>query len=340
MNKILNYKVSNLMSFVVILLSFFMLLLVSTNKMNSYAIEDNSTDILTDSFDLLISSTIKSKSLLGNGDLVDGISVKKVFNDSNLVFSLNSDDNYGYKYFSKKSIDDYGLLYIINNSYPNINISDSNGNSLNGDISTWITQVSIWLYLYEKDMIDIGYSDVLSNSEVDLIKNTNLIFIDDNISFKSKDIYNNYIKGLVSNALIYNKNHDRNLNVNLESKKIYVTKDNKYYQSSIINVTFSPADYFKKYSVSLENAPSGSVIVSEEGRIISDTDSLDVSDKFYVRVPKNSINSDTDISIKVVGIYDDIEGKYYESTNYNSMIGFRKYENYVNSKLNVTFYKK
>ncbi|MBE6157871.1 MAG: hypothetical protein E7160_03665 [Firmicutes bacterium] len=319
LKKLLKYRPPLAVSLLIILGFFLMFIYISKDR-SSYAIsyEDNN---FNDSFETkVVTFGISSDK---------NIKVSRVYDDSaRQVFSLDTKD-YGSSYVKDKEITDKGLLYILSNSYPNIDIKDKNGNSLNIDFQTWISQVAIWSYLNEK-----GFK--LDNNLLEAIKTSKKLYSDDQSLSSNKTIYDKYIKNIVNNALNI-KLDELNINV-FTDDDVYMTKDNKYYQSSLITVSSNDSERFKGYLVNLDNAPKGSFIVDESGKKIDLSKQLRVTDKFYLRIPKNKLSSDNrEVRLDVVGVYDEIEAYSYKSDGYSTIIASRKIDNKINKSLYIKF---
>lgn len=293
-----------------------------TNNKHSYAIEDK----------IEIPNSLKVDNL-GNSILSEdvknakGVSVNKLYGNNNQVFSFKVEDKYGDNYSKQEVIKDKGLIYILSNSYPTKDIRDENGNVLDSNFQTWITQASIWVYLNEKGL----YKDLDSNI-INNIKNCKKLYSGDKVLEEKEGIYNKYIKDLVDNASKINT-EDEYVKV-FKEDKIYSTNDNKYYQSSEINVITNKSDSFKKYVIS---APEGVKIVDSSGKEIDDNTLVDVTDSFYVRVPKNDINKNKTFTIKVKGIFDKYEGYIYSENGYNDVIYGGRFDYVVDSDFDIKF---
>ena len=142
-----------------------------TNNKHSYAIEDK----------IEIPNSLKVDNL-GNSILSEdvknakGVSVNKLYGNNNQVFSFKVEDKYGDNYSKQEVIKDKGLIYILSNSYPTKDIRDENGNVLDSNFQTWITQASIWVYLNEKGL----YKDLDSNI-INNIKNCKKLYSGDKV---------------------------------------------------------------------------------------------------------------------------------------------------------------
>ena len=319
LRKLMKYRPPLLVSFL-ILIGFFLMFMYMSKNMDSYAISDINSN-LSDSFDL------KTVSIGITSD--KNVKVNRMYDtNNNQVYSLDITNNNGSYYLKDKKVEDKGLIYILSNSYPNKDFKDKNGNSINVDFQTWISQVAIWLYLNE----------VNSNIDSSLLENikTSKKLSFDNNNFISNSIYEEYIKNLVNNALVI-KDNDQKINVFVDDD-VYITKNKKYYQSSVITVNSTDPENFKGYYVKINNAPNGSFIVDEEGNKIKTDTMLKVTDKFYLRVPKSKVNvNNTSIKLDVVGVYDELEAYFYKSDGYSNLISSRKFDKNIEASLYINF---
>ena len=319
LKKIMKYRPPLLVSLLVIV-GFFLMFMYMSKNMDSYAISEVD-NTLSDSFEVNAVS-------LGIASDKD-IRVSRVYDNDKQLFSFDIKNSYGNYYVKDKRIEDDGLIYIISNSYPNKDLKDSNGNSLNIDYQTWITQVSIWLYLNNKNTI-------LTDDEINSIMTSKKIFVDNNVFGSDKTIYEEYIKSLVNNALVY-KNIDKKISA-FSDGEIYMTKDKKYYQSSAISVNSNDSENFKRYFVKLDNSVEGSFIVDENGKKIKEGSEFKVTDKFYLRVPRNKVTiNNTTVKIDIVGVYDEIEAFSYKCDGFSDVISSRKFDKNIDTSLYIKF---
>ena len=159
---------------------------------------------------------------------------------------------------------DAGYLYIIKNGYPNKSITG------NADKDYYITQSAIWWYMDETGR-DSGLGSSYKTGTV-------------TSSVKSKELVEGAKK---AKAAGYTKP-----SLSLSSTDITLTKteDGKYYQSKAIAVTTKAVS--SNYKISLNGAPSGTIIVDEKG---TEKTSFQPSEKFIIKVPTTKI---TEVSYK------------------------------------------
>ena len=336
--KVLKYRPPIYISLMIIAASFFLFLYISVNH-KSYAIETNRQ--IPDRLEINMTNDITSEDLVLNNNKINGVKVYEIYSDGYQNFSLNSKYDYGKDYNKDLDIKDSGIKYILANSYPNKNLVDEKGNSIDSNFQTWITQTSIWLYMYEKEIKTKGSITpeneyYLDDNYIYSIKNSKKL-ISGEKQFKTNDtIYNTYIKPLVNNAL--NVKDNNTIVDYFKDDKIYSTKNNKYYQTSEIKIITNNSENFKNYKISLKNAPNGTKIVDEDGKIIKDNKLLDVTDSFYIRVPKSvNINNDIDIKVVATAVFDEYEIYSYKQEGYNDIIVFNKKNQEVKTDLNIKF---
>ena len=112
----------------------------------------------------------------------------------------------------------------------------------------------------------------------------------------------NSINGIIDQAKQYKTNPFTTLSVNKKSETVSITNDNKFYQSdevSVVGSTSSPLiNSFESYSVTINNAPEGTVIVKQDGTAYTadELKNMTPTSKFYVRVPVDKV---TDKSKKI-----------------------------------------
>ena len=330
--KVMKYKPPIYISLMVIIMAFLLFLYISSNH-NSYAIEKSIE--FSDTMELITTDTITSDALNVDNKQIPGLIVYKSSSNGYQNFSLNNKYNYSNNYTKTNKLEDIGLNYILSNSYPNKNFVDNNGKSIDDSFQTWITQVSIWLYLYEKEVSTNGNIDenspyYLSDDVIYSIKNSKKL-INKNKEFKADDtIYNTYIKKLVENALITN-NKETVLDY-FKEDKLYSTIDNKYYQTSEIKVITNESENFKGYKISV---PEGVKVVNQEGNNIDSNTILDVTDTFYIRIPKNKKESNRKTELTITGIFSNIEGYIYRSEGYKDIVIFGNKDSEITSKFNI-----
>lgn len=190
---------------------------------------------------------------------------------------------------------DAGFAYIMQNGYPAKNIT---GNRI---YDIYITQTALWWYL-----------DSTTGS-------TNLTNV-----FKStgQDSYGlrGHVVNLVNGALAARNNGyaKTSIAVNNTNKNMTLSQDKKYFVSSAIGVT---ASNIGKYSVSLTNAPAGTIITNTSG---AQKNEFAVNEQFLVKVPADKATTkDQTININVNAtgtVYKAYEYRPADTNTYQNVI--------------------
>ena len=258
----------------------------------------------------------------------------------------NTDAIDGETYTSGDTIDnDYGLLYLLNNSYANgVKVT-----SLSGDnakyVEGWITQVAIWMYLYETDetATQSTSKNYIDADSINIIKGTTKLTKFDASHSSSVEVYNGenlytkYISGLVKKAK--SAKNVAFLTVSKASDEIGKTDDDKFYQSSIITVIGDPSDALKSYAVTLSGI-DGAFIVDENGNNIENTNSIAPGTKFYVRIPADKVTDKVQkLTVHVDGSFKTLAGKYYvgSSSNLQKVVSVVENETIIDDEETVEF---
>ena len=231
----------------------------------------------------------------------------------------------GVTYTKGTEITDQGLIYLMSQLYPNKPLVDGNGNEYDEMIQVWVTQAAIWSYLYE--IGDANNSNFVEWN--DKVKIVDKLYIGDNLTASlttpGSTIFEYFgVNSLIAQAKEYRSNPYVNLTVNKASETISITNDNKYYQSDLISVvgqTSSPLiNSFESYTVTLNNAPSGTILVDESGNVYDDITNMSPTSKFYVRVPVDSVTEDTKkIEINIRGNFKMYGANAYVSGSYQKV---------------------
>lgn len=190
-----------------------------------------------------------------------------------------------------------GLTYIMQNGYPNKSITG------NASYDRFITSSAVWWYLDETTG---------SNNLSSTFKTT------------ASDPHNlrPHIIKLVNEAKNFKyPTENPHIIASLSNKRMHLSSDKKYYETDLVNVE---ATIVKTYNVDIVSAPKGTLIVDQNGK--SKT-TFNVNEKFRVRVPVTSIQSQKDlVSLKLRTEY-----KYYRSYKYSAMDG--KHQDVIVPKL-------
>ncbi len=334
--KILDSTGTVMWSFVIALVAVVSLIAFGFNQ-PSYAIPDV-TSPLGDSFtagtpqasDRIISDTgfNVTKYSTSTGDHVYCL-------EHNIAFGSGS------VYEKKDSITDYGLLYIMANTYPNVQMKDkkkNDGSNLSEDFQVWISQTAIWVYLAETN----AENNTIEPADLEKIKTASCVYTSQNSSYcdlpqnaeVKHNLYNTYIKDLVEQAKAQRTVPNKQFKANLSSTDISITNNNEYYQSDAVTVTGSPSDNFNSFKVEISSAPEGTILVDEKGAKLSSYDNLPTGTKFYVRVPVNKVTEENKkVKLSFVGSFKTYEGNYYVSTGKQTITSVKTVNNNVSTGL-------
>ncbi len=264
--------------------------------------------------------------------------------ESNPVFCVehNTNVNDGESYTSGEEIVDYGLLYLLNNSYANgIKITKLSGENAKY-VEGWITQVAIWMYLYETDptATQSTSKNYIVPEDVETIKNAvKLIKFNADRSesvevYKGQNLYTAFIKPLVDKAKT--ASDVAILNVSKASDEISMSEDKKFYFSALITVTGDPSSALKNYAISL-NGIEGAKAVDEDGNELTGT--VTPGTKFYVRIPAEKVTKNVQkVVVSVDGKFDTLEGKYYNAAgDFQRVVSVKTGEKTISKGTEVEF---
>lgn len=233
----------------------------------------------------------------------------------------------GIDYSKGPEITDQGLIYLMSQMYPNKPFVDESGNEYEEMVQVWATQAALWSYLYEVG--DANNSKFVEWN--DKVKNVDKLFIGDEmvtpaVSTPGTTIFEKFgLNKLIAQAKQYRTTPFVHLNVNKASDTISITNDNKYYQSDLVSVvgsTSSPLiNSFESYSVTLKNAPSGTILVDESGNVYDNIANMSPASKFYVRVPVDKVTDETkNIEINIRGNFKMYGANSYSAPGYQKVI--------------------
>lgn len=264
--------------------------------------------------------------------------------ESNPVFCVehNTNVNDGESYTSGEEIVDYGLLYLLNNSYANgIKITKLSGENAKY-VEGWITQVAIWMYLYETDptATQSTSKNYIVPEDVETIKNAVKLtkFNADRSEsvevYKGQNLYTAFIKPLVDKAKT--ASDVAILNVSKASDEISMSEDKKFYFSALITVTGDPSSALKNYTISL-NGIEGAKAVDEDGNELTGT--VTPGTKFYVRIPAEKVTKNVQkVVVSVDGKFDTLEGKYYNAAgDFQRVVSVKTGEKTISKGTEVEF---
>ena len=171
------------------------------------------------------------------------------------------------------SVVDGGLVYILKNGFPEKSITGDT------DKDYYITQTAVWWYLDET---------------------TGSQNLGDYFKVSGSDDYNmrHYVKELVQEGI---KHRNDSYGISETTFKITTTDTNMtlsgdYYVSK--SITVAESKNIDKYTVTLENAPAGTIIEVANNHITGNSTTITGNDAFRIKVPASAVTSD--LSIKVV----------------------------------------
>lgn len=328
-NRIVNSTASVKWSFALSIIAVASILMAGFSKV-SYAIP-NVESALPDTF-TAVTDDIR---IIGNSSK---FSMQRYYANSTSgtqVFCLENNIDFvnSVAYNKGDSIIDYGLLYIMANSYPNIQFKDGN-TTLDPKLQSWITQVAIWTY---QKQVGASNSDHFTDDIIEKIKTDTYVYDEAGTNYTAggKSLYATYIEPLVTNAIAHKNTPNKVLTVTKESDEISITSDDKFYQTSLITVTGAPAENFNGYSVSL-TAPEGSFLIDENNNTITDTNNLSATTKFYIRVPKDKVTEENKkVVVSVTGSFKTYEGNYYIADAHQKITNVKTVNNNVNKALEI-----
>lgn len=320
--QIFKSQLSQKMSVTMALVAFFSFLLIGIGNVSYAAPVEIPNNDLGDS---IVTQTSNVQVI---GSATPAFSVQMYYttvNGQNLpIFCLERDVDFvaGKTLQKAEHIDDQGLLYVMANSFPHYKFVDSSGNQFPDEVQTWITQAAIWEYLN-------GSNLNVSNDKHDLeqMKLIREIYYGDSPNTKYCDVdgcydseaqidatetfYQRYIADLVSNARQAGVTTGGAMQISRKNDEISITDDEKYYQSSEITISNTSPSNITGFTVSIESAPEGTILVDENGQKL---ESMDNVSKFYVRVPVDKVTEmSKTVRIKTTGTFRGYDGYYYRA---------------------------
>ncbi len=267
------------------------------------------------------------------------------------------------------SVSDQGLLYILAHGYNSTNSYHSIFSDLNygyisdNSIKQYITQIALWLYLYEHQTtlssycIDTGNSihacDFYDSSNQNNIDSSTVREIISSAASKEGYSYLNYILSLVDQANLYQGEEASSL-MPLQVDPSYTIDEEKKYiiTSEIVPSVSSNQSNFMFYSIEL-NDPNhyGAYLVRSNLEKITDTTHFTGSFRIYIPISSDIREMDlSSITVNVFGHFTKLEGYQYrvtsssvtsEGSNNNLMnnYGGNKYQKYANLLLGYVPYE-
>ena len=246
------------------------------------------------------------------------------------------------KYEKGLEVSDPGLIYLVSNLYPSKQLV-SNDLVLDDDVQLWLSQSAVWTYLYE-----IGDFNNTLFTYSDSLRNVNTIYRSNEFgksvvsSLENDTFYNKFgINNLILEAKKYHSETLTNMRISKNSDTISITSDNKYYQSDVISIVSSTNELIKNfvgYSVDLSNAPSGTILVDEDGKEYGNVSKMLPESKFYVRVPVDRFDGDNKkVNISVIGEYSLLGAYQYKSANGQEIIMLEDINKGITQSLEMDF---
>ena len=241
------------------------------------------------------------------------------------IFCLERDINYrgGITMSKKEQITDQGLLYVMAHTFPHVKFKDSKGQQFPDEVQTWITQATIWQYLYETGAANnaTGSGNV---ANIENIKTAVSLSWDDEVvgcrvdgcgaaATSQATFYDTYIAPIVANARQSNVTANGTIDISLANQEMSITEDEKYYQTSLVTITNSDPGNFVSDSlkVEIQSAPDGTILIDENGQEIENYDNVT---KFYVRIPVESVTEENkSVLLHAEGTFRGYDGYYYKA---------------------------
>ena len=165
----------------------------------------------------------------------------------------------------KETITDPGFIYIFENGYAGKWNTSLLGNGLTNDQRYYATQLAIWMY-----------QGKLTASSL------NTSYPEATVAIK---LYEEAKKAKATKHSIDIKSNDTTM-----------FSDETYYKSTLMTVSGSG---YSKFTVTLINGTGYAEIVTTTGKVYKSGASLDAGTSFYVRIPKDKIYNDMQITVKV-----------------------------------------
>lgn len=216
---------------------------------------------------------------------------------------------------------DYGLAYILMNSYPtkevvgsvapkvfaNSSYSDYTGSFAyaNNMLDVWTTQMAIWGYQGSITSSGLSNSDILraaeaSDQTASLEYYSSFTDATNNSPIYATNLWNTYVNPLITKAKAANTDSPYNakLSISVDGNwaKIDGTNTSK---SGLISVSTSSSASFSTYALSMENAPEGTKVYTEDGTDITNSISaIPATKKVYLVVNRDNVKEDVKFTVK------------------------------------------
>ncbi len=304
---------SVVLSFVVALFAIFSLAVCGITQV-TYAIDPDTTD----------SFKFYKGSFYGN-KLTDASDLRILYSDAEKtqpVFCIEHeivlpDDGVDYTKDLTNTIenDSYGLgiLYILSQYYDENFLKNSDP-----AVRYWITQVSIWKYLFDthpndqKHFLDEEFISSISSVE-NIISSTapsvSLAYTGSYNGNSSMSI-NQVINAIVSDAKSFNQ--DAELKVSNVNPDLSLVDSKDFYQSEAIDVSSSQTNALLNYMVNVSGIEGAVVVV--DGEAIENGTVIPAGKSFAIRVPKDKVTKDVQtLDVDVVGNFNILTGYYFKN---------------------------
>jgi len=247
-------------------------------------------------------------------------------NNTNPLYTLmknlevpKSTENFEITSEAVQNISDTGITYIINHGY---NITNSvntvftektYSGTLNNSIKQYITQIALWLYIYENKSkftsnyckaTGAGYDacDFLDNSN-SVVSATTVRTIINSASGKSNYGYLKYITDLVDSAKNYEGSEESMIGkITASNNYAYTTDKKKVYLNNISPTITSNLENYMYYAIDVEDPNSYGVYIADNNnnKIVNTTH---MNDSFSVVVPLAEDVTTMDLSSVKVKVY-------------------------------------
>ena len=313
-------QLSKKLSAFMVLVSFFSFLLIGVTNVSYAAVTEIPEDTgLGESF----TTSAPGTEIISN----TGFPILMYSTNSGIpIFCLERDINYrgGITMSKKEQITDQGLLYVMAHTFPHVKFKDSKGTEFPDEVQTWITQATIWQYLYETGAANnaTGSGNV---ANIENIKTAVSLSWDDEIvgcrvdgcgagATSQATFYDTYIAPIVANARQSNVIANGTIDISLANQEMSITEDEKYYQTSLVTITNSDPNNFVSGSlkVEIQSAPDGTILIDENGQQIETVNEKNT--KFYVRIPVESVTEENkSVLLHAEGTFRGYDGYYYKA---------------------------
>ena len=320
-------QLSKKLSAFMVLVSFFSFLLIGVTNVSYAAVTEIPEDTgLGESF----TTSAPGTEIVSN----TGFPILMYSTNSGIpIFCLERDIDYRGGITMKKEerpITDQGLLHVMARTFPHKDFYpvDENGNAkadpFPDEVQTWITQATIWQYLYETGAANnaTGSGNV---ANIENIKTAVSLSWDTEVvgcrvdgcgagATSQATFYDTYIAPIVAEARQSNVTANGTITVSLANQEMSITEDEKYYQTSLVTITNSDPDNFVSGSlkVEIQSAPDGTILIDENGRQIETVD--EKNPKFYVRIPVESVTEENkSVLLHAEGTFRGYDGYEYKA---------------------------